>query len=114
MRSGSGRSMTSARGARFGARHRFCEMAGVLVAAWALSGFMVAQVLGADPQAAVSGGTAPSAQAAAPATSTSAPADNPTPPPAANPKLSSAELEKLLMPIALYPDPLIATMLPAS
>jgi hypothetical protein len=89
-------------------------MAGVLVAAWALSGFMVAQVLGADPQAAVSGGTAPSAQAAAPATSTSAPADNPTPPPAANPKLSSAELEKLLMPIALYPDPLIATMLPAS
>ena len=109
--------MAGARGARLGARHRFCEMAGVFVAASALSGFLVAQVLGADPPAAVSGGTAPGAQAAAPATSTntnSAAANNATPPPAANPKLSSAELEKLLMPIALYADPLIATMLPAS
>jgi hypothetical protein len=117
MRTESDRSMPGTRGARLGARQRFCEMAGVLVAAYALSGFMVAQVSGADPQAAVSGGIAPGAQAAAPATSTStnsAPADNPTPPPAANPKLSAAELEKLLMPIALYPDPLIATMLPAS
>jgi uncharacterized protein DUF3300 len=36
------------------------------------------------------------------------------PPPAAPAKLSAADLEKLLMPIALYPDALIATMLPAS
>src|SRR5688500_16351024 len=49
---------------------------------------------------------APTATAAAPAT--------PVPPPAAAPKLSPAELEKLLMPIALYPDPLLATILPAS
>ena len=116
MRTESDRSMAGTRGARLGARRRFCEMAGVLVAACALCGFMAAHVLGADPPATVSGGIVPSAQAAAPATSTStnSPAADPTPPPAANPKLSSAELEKLLMPIALYPDPLIATMLPAS
>ena len=36
------------------------------------------------------------------------------PPPSAPPKLSAAELEKLAAPIALYPDPLIAVMLPAS
>jgi len=36
------------------------------------------------------------------------------PPPAAPPKRSAADLEKLVAPIALYPDPLIATMLPAS
>ena len=37
-----------------------------------------------------------------------------TPPPAAPPKRSAADLEKLVAPIALYPDSLIATMLPAS
>src|SRR5262245_14725289 len=42
------------------------------------------------------------------------PAANPAAPPAAPAKLTQAELEKLLMPIALYPDALIATMLPAS
>ena len=36
------------------------------------------------------------------------------PPPAAPPQRTAAELEKLLAPIALYPDPLIATILPAS
>jgi hypothetical protein len=36
------------------------------------------------------------------------------PPPSAPPKFSAAELEKLAAPIALYPDPLIATVLPAS
>jgi hypothetical protein len=36
------------------------------------------------------------------------------PPPAAPAKRSAAELEKLVAPIALYPDPLIATILPAS
>lgn len=36
------------------------------------------------------------------------------PPPAAAPKRSAAELEKLVAPIALYPDALIASILPAS
>ena len=52
---------------------------------------------------------APAAQA-----TTTAPAADPVPPPAAPAKLGAAELEKILMPIALYPDALIATMLPAS
>jgi hypothetical protein len=42
------------------------------------------------------------------------PAAPPVPPPAAPPQRSAADLEKLLAPIALYPDPLIATILPAS
>ena len=37
-----------------------------------------------------------------------------TPPPSAPPQRSAADLEKLLAPIALYSDPLIATILPAS
>ena len=41
-------------------------------------------------------------------------APSPVPPPAAPPQSSAAELEKLVAPIALYPDPLIATILPAS
>src|SRR5215213_6605817 len=36
------------------------------------------------------------------------------PPPSSAPKLGATDLEKLLMPIALYPDPLLATILPAS
>lgn len=52
-------------------------------------------------------GTAPTS---APAT----PPATPAPPPSAPAKLGAAELEKLLMPIALYPDALIATLLPAS
>ena len=43
-----------------------------------------------------------------------APAATAAPPPSSPAKLGQAELEKLLMPIALYPDALIATMLPAS
>src|SRR5215471_15869093 len=43
-----------------------------------------------------------------------APEANPAPPPSGPAKLSSAELEKLVMPIALHPDPLIAVILPAS
>lgn len=35
-------------------------------------------------------------------------------PPSAPPQLSQADLEKLVAPIALYPDPLLATLLPAS
>jgi hypothetical protein len=52
--------------------------------------------------------TAPSGTAAAP------PAANPSAPPAAPTKRSQADLEKLVAPIALYPDSLIATLLPAS
>ena len=40
--------------------------------------------------------------------------DTPAPPPSAPAQRSAAELEKLAAPIALYPDPLIAIMLPAS
>jgi len=42
------------------------------------------------------------------------PTANPAPPPAAPAQRSAADLEKLVAPIALYPDPLIATILPAS
>jgi Protein of unknown function (DUF3300) len=42
------------------------------------------------------------------------PAAEPVPPPAAPAKLSEAELETLVGPIALYPDPLLAAVLPAS
>ena len=38
----------------------------------------------------------------------------PTPPPSAPAKRSAAELERLVAPIALYADPLLATVLPAS
>jgi len=38
----------------------------------------------------------------------------PAPPPSAAAKVSAADLEKLVAPIALYPDSLIATLLPAS
>ena len=56
--------------------------------------------------------TAPAADAQA--TNTTAPPANAAPPPSAPAKRSQADLEKLVAPIALYPDPLIATLLPAS
>jgi len=43
-----------------------------------------------------------------------APAANPVPPASAPAKRSQADLEKLVAPIALYPDQLVATILPAS
>jgi len=52
--------------------------------------------------------------APAPAAASPVPAATPAPPPAAPVKRSAADLEKLVAPIALYPDPLIATLLPAS
>src|SRR5688572_27317454 len=42
------------------------------------------------------------------------PAATPAPPPASPAKRSAADLEKLVASIALYPDPLLATILPAS
>src|SRR5262245_36787759 len=41
-------------------------------------------------------------------------AEAPAPPPDAPAKRTTADLEKLVAPIALYPDPLLATILPAS
>lgn len=54
-----------------------------------------------------------SAVAAAAAAPTASP-ETPAPPPAAGARRSAADLEKLVAPIALYPDPLLATVLPAS
>jgi len=45
---------------------------------------------------------------------TQPPAATPAPPPSAPAKRSAAELEKLVLPIALHPDPLISILLPAS
>lgn len=52
--------------------------------------------------------------AAAQTSTDEAPPAEPTPPPAEPIQRSAAELEKLAMPIALHPDPLIAVILPAS
>jgi hypothetical protein len=52
--------------------------------------------------------------APAPTAASSAPVAAPAPPASAPAKRSQADLEKLVAPIALYPDPLIATILPAS
>jgi hypothetical protein len=56
--------------------------------------------------------TCQTTNAAASAASTSA--ANPAPPPSATAKKSAAELQKLVEPIALHPDPLIAMILPAA
>src|SRR5688572_19739775 len=48
------------------------------------------------------------------AQTTSSSAPTPVPPPAAPAKRSAAELEKLAVPIALHPDPLISIILPAA
>src|SRR6185369_12421319 len=66
----------------------------------------------ADPPPPVYSQTAPPVQPVA--ASAASPAATPAPPPAAAAKRSMADLEKLVAPIALYPDPLIATILPAS
>src|SRR3954451_13851661 len=44
----------------------------------------------------------------------SVPAGNPSPPPSTPPKKGAADIQKLVEPIALHPDPLIAVMLPAA
>jgi hypothetical protein len=85
------------------ARWKFNEFLHLLV----IGAIAVAPVFAATP---VVEGPKPPVQTNQPA----APAATPVPPPSAPPKLSAAELEKLLMPIALYPDPLLATILPAS
>jgi hypothetical protein len=59
--------------------------------------------------------TAPTPAAAKPVAEAPQPTPpTPAPPPSAPAKRSAADLEKLVGPLALYPDPLIATMLPAS
>jgi len=66
-----------------------------------------------QPVAAQAKDPPPTANPAA-TTEAAPPPANPAPPPSDSPKRSAAELEKLLGPIALYPDALIATLLPAS
>ena len=79
----------------------------------------VAIALAADPLLAEAQNNPPPAAAPAPA-ETAAPAPAATPAgaeaeqPPENSMFSREELEKLLAPIALYPDPLLAQMLPAS
>jgi hypothetical protein len=58
--------------------------------------------------------TASAQTASTPAAANTTAAASPAPPPAAPVKRSAADLEKLVAPIALYPDPVIATLLPAS
>src|SRR4249919_3415275 len=57
---------------------------------------------------------APPASPASPAQPAATPAPSPSPPPSSPALRSAADLEKLVAPLALFPDPLIATMLPAS
>src|SRR5580700_5926755 len=77
----------------------------------------VAAALAADPLLAEAQNDPPPAATPAPAT-TPAPAETAAPAEAEQPPENSMftrdELEKLLAPIALYPDPLLAQMLPAS
>jgi hypothetical protein len=71
------------------------------------------QQAGAAPAPAPSSGTSgPPASATAPVGQAST--GTPAPPPSAPAQRSAAELEKLVMPIALHPDPLVAIVLPAS
>jgi hypothetical protein len=73
----------------------------------------MAAALIADPLLAVAQNNPPPAATPAPApAATPAPAEAEQPP--ANSFFTREELEKLLAPIALYPDPLLAQMLPAS
>src|SRR5580658_6632289 len=78
----------------------------------------VVTALAADPllveaqQSPVPAATPAPAETSAPAAATPAGAESEQPP--ANSSFTREELEKLLAPIALYPDPLLAQMLPAS
>lgn len=58
--------------------------------------------------------TAPPLPVAGVVPATAAPTAAPTPPPSSAAKRSAADLEKLVIPIALHPDPLIAILLPAA
>src|SRR5271165_2992451 len=70
--------------------------------------FALAAALAAEPALAQDNPAAPAAPAATDAGA------NANEPPAAAETFTRAELEKLLAPIALYPDPLLAQLLPAS
>src|SRR4051794_29272162 len=76
--------------------------------------FIIIAILACVPAARsqITNGAAPAITNAAPATSV--PPANPSPPPSTPAKKSAAELQKLVEPIALHPDPLIAMMLPAA
>ncbi len=81
-------------------------LGGRVIVFCALIGFISLGILGAE--------SPPVSVAPTPTISSPTQTSAPVPPPSTPAKLSAAELEKLLMPIALYPDPLLATMLPAS
>jgi len=66
------------------------------------------------PPAARQNSPAAQPSASAGAQNSSVPASNPAAPPSEAPKKSQDDLEKLAAPIALYPDELIAIVLPAS
>jgi Protein of unknown function (DUF3300) len=73
----------------------------------------VAMALAADPLVAEAQQNPAPAETPAPAPA-AAPAEAEAEQPAENSSFTREELEKLLAPIALYPDPLLAQMLPAS
>lgn len=62
----------------------------------------------------LSTGFCPQVRGALPEPAPSGPAATLAPPPSAPPQRSAAELEKLAVPIALHPDPLISIILPAA
>src|SRR5262245_6182991 len=68
----------------------------------------------AQPASSQPASASPAAAQVAGATNTAAPPANPAAPPSAPAMKSKEELEKLVEPIALHPDPLIAIILPAS
>ncbi len=77
--------------------------------------FAAIAALGAEPMLAVAAdNAAPAPQGAAPVAQQPAEASPSPEVPAPAPSFSRAELEKLLAPIALYPDALLAQILPAS
>src|SRR5512134_280298 len=84
---------------------------------WLLSLAMGAAAFGADktsPSPPVHTAPAPAAPRPVAETPQATTPSTPAPPPAAPAKRSAADLERLVAPIAIYPDPLLATMLPAS
>jgi hypothetical protein len=78
-----------------------------------LLSFSHARANGAEPKS--SGSQAvPASDASQASPAPASPSPGPAPPPSAPPKLAAADLEKIAMPIALHPDPLISIILPAS
>lgn len=100
---------------RFVMKKRRCSLsAAVLFLLFSLSAATAWSQTSSNPPPAAAPSPPATAPAAAPAASPGAPAANPAPPPSAPVQRSQEDLEKLVAPIALYPDPLLAALLPAS